>query len=332
MLKPKLDDVTVEVTNKCHLRCRWCDIWREGRLYEVSLPSLTTALECLLAAFRINGISITGGEPFLHPDIAGILKTLAALKARRRIRSFGIYSNGACPDIIDKVLKKDAPLLAGMGIGISVDGLETTHDALRGRGAYLQTMKTLRRLSGRYGGMFDVELKFTANGVNCRELYDVYGLARAHGFRFTPKVAERDVPAYYHRAAPGGRSRPMAHDEHFFPVLRAQILQVLQQEARMVVKAVQPGMLKLLLRLAEKGTGGIKTCATPRRCLFITSRGDVHPCLYMPPAGSIFEKGFCSRAFFAARAACIRKGSAAACPGCFAYHGFLKAFNADHLA
>ncbi len=330
MPKPSLDDVTIEVTNKCRLRCRCCDIWREKRLYELPLPLLTATLKSLHASFRIHGISITGGESFLHPDIAGILKTLAAWRARRHIRSFGVYSSGAFPDIIDRVLKKDAAILAGMGIGISVDGLEKTHDALRGRDAYRQTMKTLRRLSGRYGGMFDVELKFTVSGVNCRELFDVYELARAHGFRFTPKVVEGNVPAYYHRGAVG--KRPEVRGEEILPVLRAQILRILQQEARVPVKALQPKMLKMLLRLVEEGTGAIRECATPRRCLFITSRGDVHPCLYMAPAGSIHDDNFCSKAFFAARDAHIKKGSTAACPGCFAYHGFLKDFNAAHLA
>lgn len=325
MLKPKLDDVTLEVSNRCCLHCRWCDIWREQQLHEISLPSLTAVLERLHTAFSIHGISITGGEPFLHPDIAGILKTLALWRAQRRIYSFGIYSSGACPDIIDSILRQQAKTLKGMAVGISVDGLETTHDVLRGHGAYRQTLKTLRRLHRCYGGMFDVELKFTANGLNCHELYDVYALACAHGFRFTPKVAESYVPAYYHRGA--GGQRPESHGDHFFPVLRDQVLRVLRQEARTSAGVVQPGMLKMLLRLVDAGPGVIRRCATPAKTLFITSRGDVHPCLYMPPAGTIDPDSLCSPHFFEQRAACIAKGAQADCPGCSAYHGFLKSFN-----
>ncbi len=325
MLKLKIDDLTVEITNRCCLHCRWCDIWREQDLNEISLVSLTATVEKLQQSFRINGISITGGEPFLHPDIAGILKTLALWRAQRRISSFGVYSSGACPDIIDKILKKDAPILSGMDIGISIDGLEKTHDMLRGRGAYRQTWKTLRRLYRGYSGMFDVELKFTANGLNCHELYDVYELACAHGFRFTPKVVESHVPAYYHRGA--GGQRPESQGDHFFPVLRDQILRILRQEAYAPVGVVQPKMLKILLRLVEEGSGVIRVCKTPARTFFITSRGDVYPCLYMSSAGSIDPESLCSPYFFEQRTACIVRGAKADCSGCSSYHGFLKSFN-----
>ncbi len=331
MKRPQLDDVTIEITNTCQLHCQWCDIWREDRRHEISAVSLMTILEKLLVSFQVQGVSITGGEPFLHANISAVLRCLGTLKAKHRIRSFGIYTNGACSARIEEVLRKNKEFIHGMSVGISVDGLPGTHDALRGPGAYARTLKTLRLLRQRYDGYLDVELKFTANEENCRDLYDVYALALAYGFRFTPKLVETHVTAYYHRAGGTDRKRKIGPGQNFLPVLRAQILAILKQEKREPSNAIQPKMLRMLLRLAEGGRGRITACKTPARCLFITSRGAVYPCLYMPLAGTIDPDSLCSRKFFTLRAARIDQGAQAHCPGCSSYHGFLKNFNAASL-
>ena len=331
MKRPRLDDVTLEITNMCQLHCQRCDIWREDQRHEISAVSLLTMLEKLLVFFQVEGVSITGGEPFLHGNISAVLRCLGTLKAKRLIRSFGIYTNGACPARIEEVLKQDKEFIQGMSMGISVDGLPMTHDALRGRSAYARTQKTLSLLRRRYGGYLDVELKFTANEENCHELYDVYALALEYGFRFTPKLVETQVTAYYHRAGGTDRRRAIGPGEDLHPVLRGQILSILKQEARRPSNAIQPKMLRMLLRLAQGGTRRITRCKTPARCLFITSRGVVYPCLYMPPVGSIDPGSLCSRKFFTLRAARIDQGAQAHCPGCSSYHGFLKNFNAVSL-
>lgn len=328
----RLNDITVEVTNRCHLRCRRCDIWREKDLHEIPLKDLLSTWDRLFRSFSVNYVSVTGGEPFLHPEISGILRHLAVFKATRKIIAFGVYTNGACFEKIAKVLKENHPYLGGMGLGISVDGSQKMHDYLRGRHAYERTRKTLDLLRRDHRGLFKVEIKFTGSEVNSGELFEVYALAREYGFRFTPKLAEQNVAAYYHRAGPAAAVPPAGGGHDHVSLFRSQLMLVLKREAHKPSKLVDVKMLRLLLRLAEGGVEAIRKCETPARTLFITSRGDVHPCLYMPPAGTIADGQFCSRAFLTARNARIKKGARAACPGCFAYHGFLKDFNAEHLA
>ena len=83
--------------------------------------------------------------------------------------------------------------------------------------------------------------------------------------------------------------------------------------------------------LLAGGKQYIRACATPARSLFITSRRDVYPCLYLPPAGKVSLDGKLPKGLD-----CIRKKHAdnaaqGNCPRCLAYHGFLKDFNLEYL-
>ena len=327
MLKPSLDDVTVEITNQCQLHCRRCHIWMEKDRHEIARAVFINTIEKLLASFVVRSISLTGGEPFLHSDITEMLRYLAALRGQGRIRSFGIYTNGATHEKIALFLEKEQQLVRGMSIGISVDGLARTHDALRGAGAYQRTMKTLKLLQDKYTGFFNVELKFTVGTENYQDLFAVYNQAVRHGFKFTPKLVERDVAAYYHRCAKIEKTGSGFDAISFLPGLRQQMALVLQEEASGVRKAIDPGMIRMMLRIAREGSKVIRGCQTPDRCLFITSRGDMYPCLYMAPAGSLYASELFSDDFMNKRNARVKDGSSACCPRCMAYHGFLKNFN-----
>ena len=153
----------------------------------------------LLKHFRINFVSITGGEPFLNRNCGRLLKAMSLFRGRGEISGFGVYSNAAYFEGIHRVFSTYGQYLRGVHMGISIDGGERTHDCLRGPGAYQKTLKTIEWLSENFGKNIILQFKFTINQINYAELGDVYRLAKIFKARFSPKIMESNVSDYYHR-------------------------------------------------------------------------------------------------------------------------------------
>jgi MoaA/NifB/PqqE/SkfB family radical SAM enzyme len=133
----------VHVTNHCNYRCRHCFV-------DFS-PKRDLSLEQYQSLGREAGplfwLDIGGGEPFLRKDLAEIVLSFDA-------RVVQIPSNGSLPDLmVDQVHR----MLEGMGgreliVSLSLDGLEATHDAIRGEaGSWTQVWRTFERLRGTKG-------------------------------------------------------------------------------------------------------------------------------------------------------------------------------------
>ena len=106
------------VNRGCNLRCAFCDLW-EGK----DRLSLARA-EALFAEAQAIGtrtVVITGGEPFLHPELPDIARA-----AKRLGMGVNITTNGT-------VLERHYDALVGSvdSLSFSIDGLPATHDRLR---------------------------------------------------------------------------------------------------------------------------------------------------------------------------------------------------------
>lgn len=124
--KPKLRYLFLELTDRCNLNCKHCgsrctgnnDTYLEFDIIEKTLERV---------AMKYNPseimICITGGEPFLHPDIYKIIYLSRSLGF-----SVGITSNGTL------IGEKQAKLLKQAGLNtitISIDGIGDVHNAFR---------------------------------------------------------------------------------------------------------------------------------------------------------------------------------------------------------
>lgn len=109
---------------KCDLACRHCGS-RAGHARPDEL-STAEAIDLVdqMAALGVKEVSLIGGEAYLREDWLDIV---------RRIRGHGMIcqlttgGRGLTEEIL--IAAKDAGLT---GVGISIDGLESTHDSLRG--------------------------------------------------------------------------------------------------------------------------------------------------------------------------------------------------------
>lgn len=81
--------VLIQVTNRCNMKCSFCDFWPNGvpPAQELTVDDYR-ALEGELSKLGTFLISIEGGEPFLRPDLVEIVRILS----RRHIST--LYTNG----------------------------------------------------------------------------------------------------------------------------------------------------------------------------------------------------------------------------------------------
>jgi len=325
--KPLLNDITIEITNHCQLHCQHCGIWAEKERHEMTASMIVRMMRELLLRYRINFVSITGGEPFLNRNCGRLLKALSFFREKGEITGFGVYSNAAYFEGVRRVLTTYGQSLHGMHMGISIDGKKDTHDRLRGPGAYQKSLKTIEWISENYSKDIILEFKFTINSVNFAELMDVYRLAKKYKARFSPKIMESGVSDYYHRHEMPDTETLAAPTAEMVECVRAQITQILSDGYRGVDRPLVEAMMVLL-------TGGrkcIRACETPSKSLFINSRRNVYPCLYMSPAGQVDINGELPHGLDLVRQKHADNALKGNCPGCFAYHGFLKKFNLQYL-
>ncbi len=112
-----------KLTNRCTLKCVHCPFWRSNEILELKYDAVVTILQKL----HRDGIKIVifeGGEPLIwrdreaKKDIHDIIKM-----ARKLFYYVGVTTNGTV----------DLSNVESDIIFVSIDGLQKTHDAIRGK-------------------------------------------------------------------------------------------------------------------------------------------------------------------------------------------------------
>jgi MoaA/NifB/PqqE/SkfB family radical SAM enzyme len=107
------------LTNRCNLRCQHCDVAARGPK-DLDFAEATAAVD---AFYREGGrcLYLEGGEPFLWRDGTRRLDDVVDYAHGLGYLTVVVYTNGTLP------IRTSADT-----VFVSVDGLRTTHDALRG--------------------------------------------------------------------------------------------------------------------------------------------------------------------------------------------------------
>ena len=166
---PVLKFLFLELTLRCNERCLHCG----SRCGDVPSSELTfdqyrTILSDIRQDFDIRKfqLCITGGEPLLRKDFFDILGY-----ANDKGYIWGMTSNGTL--ITSETAHKLR--LAGMKtISVSIDGLESSHDAFRQTpGGYKKAMEGIQNLIDE-GGFSHIQVTSVMNHSNMHELDDLY--------------------------------------------------------------------------------------------------------------------------------------------------------------
>ncbi|BAU46939.1 radical SAM protein [Sulfurifustis variabilis] len=146
---------------RCNLACKHCYSISADHDFpgELSTAEVYGVMDDL-KAFGVPVLILSGGEPLLRPDIYDI-----SLRAKRMGFYVGLSSNGTLIDgsNIDRI--------AEMGydyVGVSIDGLEETHDRFRRmQGAYDASLRAMRLCRDKG---IKIGMRFTLTQDNAHEL------------------------------------------------------------------------------------------------------------------------------------------------------------------
>ena len=126
--------VTMAVTYRCTLRCKYCRIWKKAG-EEMSTRQVMAAIDELAEAGTCR-LGLTGGEPLLRNDIGTIVA-----RAKERDLFTTIFTNGTLVDQQMDTLKQADTVL------VSLDGPREIHDKMRGDGSHAAALKAIELMT-----------------------------------------------------------------------------------------------------------------------------------------------------------------------------------------
>lgn len=186
--------VVWNMTQRCNLKCVHC----YARSEDISYDNELNREQCLamiddLAEFGVPVLLFSGGEPLVHPRLMEYAQ-YAVSKGMRAV----ISTNGTL------ITKEKARKLKEIGlsyVGISLDGMEETHDKFRGvKGTFKKAMKAIDNCQE---AGIKVGLRFTMNKRNVADINGIFDL-----------LEEKNIPrACFYHLVYSGRGSEIAKED-----------------------------------------------------------------------------------------------------------------------
>lgn len=265
------------LTGKCNYNCLHCFNAAENadRMSEWSYDDVIELLD-QAADCGIHSITLTGGEPMLHPRFADIVM---AIYDRNMVLE-KLTTNGYF--ICEETLALFRELNASPQIKISFDGIGY-HDRMRGhKGAEKDTLRALRICTD---NGFRTLVQTQVNRINIGSMYDTLDLLEDIGVASTRIIRTTPVPRWVKNAPDG--SLPV---EDYFEQMLKLAEWYMQSEHTMNVIIWR----YLILRPHEKNYSMVMdirpdgqyrptlpVCSGNRTMMAVTCEGNVVPCLQM---------------------------------------------------
>lgn len=270
------------VTERCNCRCAHCyqEFPPQAELPFEDLLHILEQFRHLLSSWREElgdeplhaHITVTGGEPFLREDFMNLLEVIAA---NRRCFGFSILTNGS---FIDAVMARRLRKLGPTYVQVSVEGVQATHNGIRGQGDFERTVAAVRHL---VRAKVRTNLSFTAHRGNFREFAEVARLGRRL------KVAR----VWSDRFLPLGTGSGM-HDQVLSPDETRELF-CLMHEAQRRARCLWFSKTEVAMHRALQflvGGGRPYRCTAGDTLLTVMPNGDLYPCRRMPiRVGNLLE-------------------------------------------
>lgn len=278
-----------ETTAACNLKCIHCRAMAtENRDAEELSPEQSIDLLRSIASFARPVVVLSGGEPLVRPDIYDIASFGTQLGLK-----MVLATNGTTLDTASAHRLKDAGI---QRVSVSIDGSDSAgHDAFRGvPGAFDSALSGIESLKG-VGMPFQINTSVTRANLGrlpqILEMTKSLGACALHLFLLVPtgcgkQIAEDEMiePIDYERVLNWlyDSSRTASIDlkatcaPHYFRIVRQQAsAESREQKAEITMHP---------LHAETKG------CLAGSAVCFVSHKGDVYPCGYLPvSAGNVLH-------------------------------------------
>jgi molybdenum cofactor biosynthesis enzyme MoaA len=154
----------LHVTNRCQRDCDHCDRDPSQTPVDLSLEVVAAALAFGRAEFGTTRVSLTGGEPTLHPQFVALIDLIADAGMQ-----WDMVTNGErFASVLARLDERPSRVTALRSLSLSLDGAsEATHDGIRGPGSFRAVMAAASICSVR-GIPFGIQM--TVHRRNVHEL------------------------------------------------------------------------------------------------------------------------------------------------------------------
>jgi MoaA/NifB/PqqE/SkfB family radical SAM enzyme len=185
----KITQVNFAITYLCNSQCKTCNIWKRYQKNPQKLKQELT-LEEIKKMFtnsrylkNLRTIGLIGGEPFLRKDFVELCGFLIKKYPQANI---SIPTNALNTDLILKklteIIKKYNP--KNLSIWVSLDGLEKTHDEIRGMpGNYKNALEVIEKIKQNLPSI-NLGISFTITPKNYQDLLKIYEISQKQKIDF----------------------------------------------------------------------------------------------------------------------------------------------------
>jgi len=262
----------VEVTNVCNLRCGYCYLGplKSGDMSPETVKQVVGEfIKYNQSQQKLSKFYWHGGEPTLRgvPFFREVLRYADELSGEKVIHA--IQSNGVILDEEWMTFLSEHD----MGLGISLDGLDDSHNIGRsfanGAPSNKEVLKTLDRLAKTN---IPVGILFTLHQRNRQQVQKVFHFCRERGFEFGLNALTRTP---YHQTFEDNAPSPEMYAD---AVIEVFDLWLNQPAGERRIKANPPvGLVRAILTLT--GGGECSHCTNCNEVIMaIRPNGDVYPC------------------------------------------------------
>jgi MoaA/NifB/PqqE/SkfB family radical SAM enzyme len=187
-------NLTLGLSYKCNSRCKTCNIWKKrGFEKELSLEEFEKIFR-KIGKNRLYLLILTGGEPFLHNNLAEIVSL-----AEKYCTPKTIVIPTNCI-LSSEVIKKTEEILnksdkkTHITINLSLDGVEGNHDSIRGvKGNFKKFIEVYSHLKDleRIHNNFDVSVHTVISAFNYNQFPEIYeSVKKLNPLNFITEIAE----------------------------------------------------------------------------------------------------------------------------------------------
>lgn len=250
---PVPTDASIILTYRCPMHCLMCNIWK----YPTEVKEEIKASD-LTSLPDLKFINLTGGEPFVRDDLEEIIE-----ECYRHTKRIVISTSGYLEDRVLAIARK----FPNIGIRISIEGLSSKNDELRGReGGFDRGLRTLLRLKEM--GLKDIGFGCTVSNHNSADMLSLYQLSKSLGMEFATAAFHNSF--YFHK-----------HDNAI--TNRDEVCRNFEQLIEWQLKEKHPkswfrAYFNMGLINYIKGNSRLLPCEAGTTNFFIDPWGDVYPC------------------------------------------------------
>jgi radical SAM protein with 4Fe4S-binding SPASM domain len=263
-----LQNVYLELTRECNLSCEHC--YRGAgtpREDELTFKEITSLIDQMVD-IGVLSITLTGGEPLLHPRIFDIMKY-----ARKKRLSILLFTNGTL--IVPHIAQK-LQFLPVYKVAVSVDGPDAQiHDGIRGvEGAFQKTLRGIILLKN-----FEIptQVNICLSRSNYEKFEEILFLMKHLGvteFYVRPVTFTGRTSSSQDKTDPlSEKAQPTEGKEEDFCITPVEYLEVLRLLHDFKARELNMNLKKRVMYSMQEINCGIGT-----KSLTVQSDGTVVPC------------------------------------------------------